>query len=63
MTLQEQRTLMARAEVVAGGMQQLALAIGVRPSTVYRWLNGSRRMHGIAERVVRGYLEQEAPRG
>jgi len=62
-TLQEQRDLMTRAETVAGGMQQLALAIGVRASTVYRWLNGTRRMHGIAERVVRGYLEQEGRRG
>lgn len=56
MTIAEQQQLIARAEQIAGGLPQLALAIGVRPSTVYRWLHGTRRMHGIAERVVRGYI-------
>ena len=58
MTLTEQRDLIQRAELLAGGLPQLAMAIGVRPSTVYRWLHGTRRMHGIAERVVRGYITE-----
>jgi len=56
MTLTEQHDLIQRAELLAGGLPQLAMAIGVRASTVYRWLHGTRRMHGIAERVVRGYI-------
>lgn len=58
MTLTEQRDLMAEAEITAGGLTRLARDLGVRPSTVYRWLNGTRRMHGIAERAVRGYIAE-----
>lgn len=58
MTLNEQRDLMAEAEAVAGSLPRLARDLGVRASTVYRWLNGTRRMHGIAERAVRGYISE-----
>jgi len=56
-TTQEQRDLVASASARAGGMAELAAALGVRPSTVYRWANGTRKMHGIAARAVRGYIE------
>lgn len=57
MTIQEQRELVANAEILAGGVTSLADAIGVRPQTVYRWLNGTRRMHRIAVRAVEGFME------
>ncbi len=64
MTITEQRHLVARAETLAGGAQTLAVKIGVRPSTVYRWLNGTRRMHGMAVRAVEGFItETEARNG
>jgi len=56
MTKEQQRTLMERAEIAAGGMTPLAEAIGVRPSTVYRWMNGTRRMNGMAIRAVQGFV-------
>jgi DNA-binding transcriptional regulator YdaS (Cro superfamily) len=64
MTITEQRQLVAQAETLAGGAQRLAAVLGVRPSTVYRWLNGTRRMHGMAVRAVEGFItETEARNG
>ena len=64
MTITEQRQLVARAESLAGGAQTLAARLGVRSSTVYRWLNGTRRMHGMAVRAVEGFItETEAGNG
>lgn len=60
MTRTEQQDLMTAAEAVAGSLPRLAADLGVRPSTVYRWLNGTRKMHGIAERVVRGYIAERS---
>jgi DNA-binding transcriptional regulator YdaS (Cro superfamily) len=63
-TITEQRHLVARAEALAGGAQTLAARLGVRSSTVYRWLNGTRRMHGMAVRSVEGFItETEARNG
>jgi DNA-binding transcriptional regulator YdaS (Cro superfamily) len=57
MTKKQQQQLMTQAESVAGSLPKLADAIGVNSSTVYRWLNGTRRMHGIAIRTVQGYID------
>lgn len=58
MTITEQRQLVEAAERKAGSVTLLADHIGVRPSTVYRWLNGTRKMHGMAIRTVEGYLAE-----
>lgn len=54
----EQRALMIDAENAAGSLPRLAADLGVRPSTVYRWINGTRKMHGLAVRTVRQYIAE-----
>lgn len=50
---------MEQAEIAAGSLPKLAAMIGVRNATVYRWLHGTRRMNGMAVRVVRGVVEEK----
>lgn len=59
MTKDEQKALMEQAEIAAGSLPKLAAMIGVRNATVYRWLHGTRRMNGMAVRVVRGVVEEK----
>lgn len=56
MTTTEQIALIKRAEHLAGDVATLAAAIGVRQQTVYRWRDGTRKMHGIAVRAVERYI-------
>jgi transposase-like protein len=56
-TKQQQQSLMRMAEQTAGSLPRLADAIGVNPSTVYRWIHGTRRMHGMAIRAVQAYID------
>lgn len=59
MTINEQRRLIVKAQHQAGGAQELAAVLGVRPSTVYRWMNGTRRMHAISARAILAYLAEK----
>lgn len=38
----DQKDLVAKAAELLGGIAALAVAIGVKPPTVYQWLNGTR---------------------
>ena len=60
MDQKQQRALVEKAAAVAGGLPDLAKAIGVNCGTVYRWMHGTRKMHMISIRALQEYVDRAA---